>query len=105
MTNSTDSKTEGQATVMSQIEDTSREIRECYERLDMIETRLRKRNYPTAEKQRMEGEVKEIKNHLSKHETELRSLRGENRVAMVMSVLLVILVGLIYGVYMLLFKS
>lgn len=91
--------------VMSQLEDTSREIKECYERLDFIETRLRRRYYPNDEKKRLEKEVKDIKSHLSRHETDLRTLRGENRVAMILSVLLLALGCMIYFVYSLLFSS
>ncbi|KAK7065573.1 hypothetical protein SK128_001046 [Halocaridina rubra] len=93
------------ASVMSQIEDTSRELKECYERLDFIETRLKRRYYPNEEKKRLEKEVKDIKSHLSRHETDLRNLRGENRVAMILSVLLLALGGMIYFIYVLLFSS
>ncbi|KAK8383842.1 hypothetical protein O3P69_015938 [Scylla paramamosain] len=88
--------------VMNQLEDTSREIKECYERLDYIENKLRRRYYPTDEKKRLEKEVKDIKSHLSRHENNLRSLRGENRVAMLLSVLLLALGVLVYLVYRLL---
>ncbi|XP_050729914.1 uncharacterized protein LOC127005225 [Eriocheir sinensis] len=88
--------------VMNQLEDTSREIKECYERLDFIETKLRRRHYPNDEKKRLEKEVKDIKSHLSRHESNLRSLRGENRVAMLLSVLLLALGVLVYIVYCLL---
>ncbi|KAG0710921.1 Coiled-coil domain-containing protein 167 [Chionoecetes opilio] len=85
--------------VMNQLEDTGREIKECYERLDFIENKLRRRYYPNDEKKRLEKEVKEIKSHLSRHENNLRSLRGENRVAMLLSVLLLALGALVYLVY------
>ncbi|KAK3880586.1 hypothetical protein Pcinc_014944 [Petrolisthes cinctipes] len=94
-----------QASVMNQLEDTSREIHECYERLDFIEKKLRRRYYPDEEKKRLEREVQEIKSHLSRHQTNLRSLRGENRVAMVLSVLILALGALVYLVYTLLFPS
>lgn len=71
-------------------------------RLDFIETKLRRRHYPNDEKKRLEKEVKEIKSHLSRHESNLRSLRGENRVAMLLSVLLLALGVLVYIVYRLL---
>lgn len=85
--------------VMNQLEDTGREIKECYERLDFIESKLRRRYYPSEEKKRLEKEVKDIKSHLSRHENNLRSLRGENRVAMMLSVLLLALGALVYLVY------
>ncbi|XP_042859596.1 uncharacterized protein LOC122245724 [Penaeus japonicus] len=93
------------ASVMSQLEDTSRELKECYERLDFIETKLRRRYYPNDEKKRLEQEVKDIKTHLSRHENDLRSLRGENRVAMILSVLILALGVMIYMVYTMLFTS
>ncbi|XP_064122802.1 coiled-coil domain-containing protein 167-like [Macrobrachium nipponense] len=91
--------------VMSQLEDTSREIKECYERLDFIESRIRRRYYPNDEKKVLEKEVKDIKTHLSQHERDLRVLRGENRVAMILSVLLLALGIMIYFLYGLLFSS
>lgn len=93
------------ASVMSQLEDTSRELKECYERLDFIETKLRRRYYPNDEKKRLEQEVKDIKTHLSRHEKDLRCLRGENRVAMILSVLILALGVMIYMVYTMLFTS
>jgi len=93
------------ASVMNQIEDTSHEIKECYERLDAIETRLRRRRYPSTERKRLEQEVKDIKTHLSRHEKDLRYLRGENRVAMVLSVLLLAVGIMIYFAYTMVFGS
>ncbi|XP_045618412.1 coiled-coil domain-containing protein 167 [Procambarus clarkii] len=93
------------SSVMNQLEDTSREIKECYERLDFIETKLRRRHYPSEEKKRLEKEVQDIKTHLSRHENNLRSLRGENRIAMVLSVLILALGIMIYIVYCILFTS
>lgn len=93
------------ASVMNQLEDTSREIKECYERLDFIETKLRRRYYPSEEKKRLEKEVQDIKTHLSRHENSLRSLRGENRVAMMLSVLILALGIMVYFVYCILFGS
>ncbi|KAG7167999.1 coiled-coil domain-containing protein 167-like [Homarus americanus] len=93
------------SSVMNQLEDTSREIKECYDRLDFIETKLRRRHYPNEEKKRLEKEVHDIKTHLSRHENNLRSLRGENRVAMMLSVLILALGVMIYIVYCILFTS
>ncbi|XP_049789625.1 uncharacterized protein LOC126195157 [Schistocerca nitens] len=74
-------------------------IKYGFYRIEALERNLRSRHLSSDERQRIEGELEEVKEELKRNQHELKHLQKENTKSFAMAAILMFLCFLVFGVY------
>lgn len=74
-------------------------------RVEVIEKKLKTKLLTTENRERLENELEEVKQVLRQNEKELQNLRKENSQSFMITVYLVFVCFLFYGVYLMIFGN
>lgn len=74
-------------------------------RVEVIERKLKTKLLTTENRERLENELEEVKQVLRQNEKELQNLRKENSQSFMITVYLVFVCFLFYGVYLMIFGN
>jgi len=85
--------------IMSELDKTEEELKECYHRLETLEKNLRFRPMTEDERTSTEKDVQQLRKILQEQEEEVKALRKENQNSTLFAVLLIIASFLIFGMY------
>jgi len=80
-------------------------LKETLHRVEIIEKKLKTKLLTTENRERLENELKEVKEVLRRNEEKLQNLRKENSKSFMVAACLVFLCFLFYGVYLMISEN
>lgn len=87
---------------MEHVEET---LKDTLYRVEVIERKLKTKLLTVENRERLENELEEVKEVLRRNEKELQNLRKENSKSFMITVCLVFVCFLFYGVYLMIFEN
>ncbi|XP_018570522.1 uncharacterized protein LOC108910419 [Anoplophora glabripennis] len=94
-------KLTGECSIMTEISKTEEAIKNAYDRLNMLETKLNNESLPENKQKLIERELQEVRKLLKTHEDQLAHLRTHNRKTFIFVVALMFVIFTVYMLYIL----
>ncbi|KAL6263281.1 hypothetical protein P5V15_006081 [Pogonomyrmex californicus] len=92
-------------TIISKMEHVEESLKDTLYRVEVIERKLKTKLLNAEDREKLEGELEEVKKVLRRNEKELQSLRKENSKSFMITACLVFVCFLFYGIYLMIFKK
>ncbi|XP_077272013.1 uncharacterized protein LOC143902733 isoform X1 [Temnothorax americanus] len=92
-------------TIITKVERLEESLKETLHKVEVIKRKLETKLLSAESRERLENELYEIKKVLGRNEKELQSLRKENAKSFMITVCLVFVCFLFYGIYLMIFGN